>query len=147
MIDYLAGSGSERWNNLKGKMLAEKDATKQAELRRQANTADYAISSVDAITQEGEFALVDASGTRVVLTHSAAKGVVYVVGAQKIVKDVDSAWERIKSYVYETESARVRKQYPGAAGSTLANSLIVNNQQPYAKGRFHFVIVNEVVGF
>lgn len=128
-------------------MLAEQDKEKQAELRRQATTSDYAISSVDAITEKGEYALVDASGTRVVLTHSASKGVVYVVGAQKIVKDMDSAWERIKSYVYETESARVRKTYAGVPGSTLANSLVSATAGPYNKGRFHFVIVNEVVGF
>lgn len=128
-------------------MLSEKDKEKQAELRRQATTSDYAISSVDAITQNGEFALVDASGTRLVLTHSASKGVVYIVGTQKIVKDMDSAWERIKSYVYETESARVRKVYAGAPGSTLANSLVVNTSHPYNKGRFHFVLVKEIVGF
>lgn len=128
-------------------MLAEKDKEKQADMRRQATTSDYAISSVDAVTQNGEFALVDASGTRVVLTHSATKGVVYIVGAQKIVKDMDTAWERIKSYVYETESARVRKTYAGVPGSTLANSLVVNTSHPYNKGRFHFIIAKEVIGF
>lgn len=127
-------------------MLAEKDSAKQAELRRQATTSDYAICSVDAVTENGEFAMVDASGTRIVLPYSAGK-MIFVVGSQKIVKDVPTAWERVHNYVYETESARVRQVYKGAKGSTLANKFEVATAGPYNQGRFHFVLVEEPVGY
>lgn len=142
-MDYLAST--DRWDNLKARVLAEKDAKKQAELRRLATTSDYALSSVDAVTENGEFIIVDASGTRVVVAHAASK-VILVVGAQKIVKDMDTAWERVKKYTYETESARIRKVYEGMSGSTLAN-VFINNSAPFNKGHFHFVILEEAAGF
>lgn len=126
-------------------MLAEKDTKKQAELRRQSSIADFGISSVDALTEGGEFVVADASGSRVVLAHAPGK-TIYVVGAQKVVKDMDTAMERLKKYSFETESARIRKTYEGMAGSTLAN-VFVNSAAPFNKGHFHFVILEEAVGY
>lgn len=131
--------------NLKAKVLAEKDAAKQAKLRRQAATSDFALSTVDALTETGEFIAADASGTRVVVFHAAEK-VVLVVGSQKIVKDLPTAHQRLQQYVYETESARIRATYPGMPGSTIAN-LLESRSAPFATGHFHFIIVEEQVGF
>ena len=126
-------------------MLAEKDPVKQAHIRRLSATSDYAISSVDAVTEEGEFLMADASGTRIVVAHAAGK-VIFIVGSQKIVKDMDTAFDRLHSLTFVTESARMRTAIPGIAGSTIANVLI-GNTAPFAKNRFHFLIVEEPVGF
>lgn len=143
-VDYLMTT--DRWNNLKAKVLSEKDPEKQKELRRLATTSDYAISTVDAVTEDGQFVVVDASGTRVVVVHAASK-VIFVVGSQKLVKDLDTAFDRVHNISYPTESARVRVVYPGAAGSTLANTFVGKTSLPYNKGKFHFLIVEENVGF
>src|SRR5690554_1001237 len=50
--DYLK-SETHGWDNLHGKILAETDMAKQAELRRQAFGADYFVSSVTAISETG----------------------------------------------------------------------------------------------
>lgn len=142
-MDYL--TSTTRWDNLKGKMLAEKEPSKQANLRRLGLTADYALSSIDAVTESGEFIQVDASGTRVGFAYAAGQ-MIYVVGTQKIVKDMNEAWERVRTYSWENESARVRLTSPGAKGSTIANA-IINFSVPYQKGKFHFLFVEEPVGY
>ena len=45
------------WNNLHGKILAETDQAKQAQLRREALLADYYLSSVSAVTEDGNFVI------------------------------------------------------------------------------------------
>jgi L-lactate utilization protein LutB len=143
-VDYL--TTTDRWNNLKGKLLAEKDAQKQAALRRQAAIADFGIATVDAVTESGEFVMVDASGTRVVLALAPEKTVL-VVGGQKLVKDMDTAWERVKTYSYVTESARMRAFYNGQVpGSTISNSY-VSSTAPFQKGHFHLILIEEQVGY
>ena len=49
--DYVAG-GKSGWNLLHTKITAEDDPVKRAELRRKSVTADYFISSVNAISRE-----------------------------------------------------------------------------------------------
>jgi len=61
-VDYLS-SDKHSWNNLKEKIVSEKDPKKQVELRKKSITADYFLGSVHAVTQSGE--VVVASATEV----------------------------------------------------------------------------------
>lgn len=142
LVDLL--KENTKWNNLHAKVLAETDPAKQAELRRAANAAEYALSSVDAVTEEGDFLIVDASGTRLVVAHSAGT-TIFVIGANKIVPDLAAAEERAKEYTFQLESARVRKVY-GWPSSNISNKFVC-----YTHGlmpsKFHFVIIKESLGF
>ena len=55
-VDYL--KTQTEWDNLHGKVLAEADQAKAADLRRKASTADYFLSSVSAVTENGEIVCV-----------------------------------------------------------------------------------------
>jgi hypothetical protein len=135
---------STKWNNLHAKILAEKDQAKAADLRREAQAAQYAISSVDAVTEDGEFSLADASGTRVAVVHAAGK-VIFVIGANKLVPTSADAEDRIRNYCFLIESARVRSAY-GWPSSSVSNilSVFTHGLMP---SKFHFVIVKESLGF
>jgi len=146
--DYLKNQTD--WRNLHGEILAESDQGKQAELRRKlGGVADYFVSSVNAITEKGEFALADWSGTRVGPFANAGK-VIVVVGANKIVPTYKDAKRRIKKYSLPLESARVRIAYAayGIKNSQINNYLAIRGNNPFAANRIHFIIVkDEVLGF
>ena len=69
-------------------ILAEPDMGKQSQLRRTiGNTADYFVSSVDAITEKGEFCLSDQIGNRVGGVTYGGDKVLIISGVNKIVKE------------------------------------------------------------
>ena len=142
MVEYL--KSTDKYNNLHAKIFAETDPAKQNEARRIATGADYALTSVDAVTEDGEFALADASGTRIGVFY-AARSVIVVIGANKIVKDLSAAKARIHEYCYALESARVRAAY-GWAASSISNELFVHTNA-LMPAKFHFIIVKESLGF
>ena len=70
--------------------------------------------------------------------------VIFVAGAQKIVKNLDQGFKRIYEYVLPLESERAKKAY-GIPGSAVNKILVVNKEiQP---DRINLIIVNEVLGF
>jgi hypothetical protein len=135
-----------KWKNLHAEILAEKDQAKAGELRRVAMGADYFLSSVSALSEEGDLVVADASGTRVGGFAFSAKNVLVVTGSNKIVPTHDDAVARTKEYVFPIESARARKAY-GLPGSMLNFVLSINSGSPFAPGRIHIVIVKEALGF
>jgi hypothetical protein len=135
---------STKWVNLHAKILAEPDQAKAADLRREAQAAQYAVSSVDAVTEDGDFAVADASGTRVGVVHAAGK-VIFVIGANKLVPTLADAEDRIRNYCFNIESARVRAAY-GWPSSSVSNLLVVHTHG-LMPAKFHFIIVKESLGF
>lgn len=125
-------------------VLAEKDAAKQATLRRLAYGADYAFMSCDAVTHDGDFAAADASGTRVGIFHACGQAII-VIGANKIVPTLADAEDRIRNYCYTMESARVRAAY-GWASSNVSNYFVCHTQG-LMPSKFQFIIVKESLGF
>jgi len=132
------------WTNKNAVVLAETDPAKQADLRRQAMTSDYFLSSVCAVTEEGEAMVVDLSGSRVGGFGFAAKKVVVVVGANKIVSNMEAAMKRTFDFCVPVESARARVVY-GVPGSAANN--LYQLRGTISPNRFCFIIVKESLGF
>lgn len=65
-------------------------------LMRKAMTADFFLSSVNAITMDGKMVSTDATGNRMAPIIFGPKKVIIVAGANKIVKNLDEAFRRIK---------------------------------------------------
>jgi len=136
-----------KWNNLHGKILAENDQSKAAELRRQANLADYFVVSASAVTENGEIILCDASGTRTGPVLYSANHVIFVVGTQKIVRDLSTGLKRQQEYCLAIESARARVAYK-VPGSAINNTAIISGSNPWGTpGRIHVIFVTEALGF
>jgi len=146
-VDVLKTGNNGKWENLHGNVIAESgsDHAKLIKLLRDAGSdADYVVSTVDAVTESGDFIVADGSGTRIVPYVSNTK-VIVLVGANKVVADVETGKDRLSSYVYALESARVRKVY-GWPGAYLAHALTISTNGA-VPGRIHFVIVKEHFGF
>ncbi|KAI9239294.1 MAG: prespore-specific protein [Podila humilis] len=144
-ISYI--KGQTPWDNVHGTILAEKDAGKQAELRRKlGSTVDYYLTSVAAITEDGKLVHGDLSGSKVEGVAFGAGKIIVVAGSNKIVKDETEAFKRLHEHAWALESARVRIAY-GLPASAVTNMSVINQANPFNKDRLHVVIVNDALGY
>ena len=67
------------------------------EVMRQSLLADVFLTSSNAVTEKGELYNVDGNGNRVAALCFGPKEVFVIVGANKIVKDINAAEERVKT--------------------------------------------------
>ena len=137
-------SGNHNWKNLHEDILKEKDYGKQSDLRRKALTkTDYFLSSVNAITEDGKLVAVDASGSRVGALPFAAKKVLIVAGANKIVPNLEEAFNRIRNYVINLENERAMKVYGMKSG--FGKWVIIEKES--IPNRIKLILVKEPLGF
>lgn len=66
------------------------------EVYRQSLLADYLVTSANAITKNGEIVCTDSSGNRVAGMIFGPNNVIIVAGVNKIVKNIDEAFKRIR---------------------------------------------------
>lgn len=67
------------------------------ELKRKAMITDIFLTSSNAVTLDGKLVNIDGHGNRIAAMIFGPKKTVLVIGANKIVRDVDEAFKRIKS--------------------------------------------------
>jgi hypothetical protein len=116
----------------------------QADQARRENAApDWVVGSVHAFTRDGHVTIASFSGSQLPLYASSAKNVVWVVGAQKLVTDLDAAQRRLREHALPLEDARMRKAY--GMGSAI-NFVLVVNKAPMP-GRITMVLVRQPLGF
>lgn len=141
-VDYLK-AGKHGWKNLHEAVLKEQDKTEQADLRRKFVTADYFLSSVNAISKNGELVSCDASGSRVTAHPFAAKNLILVAGIQKITNSLEDAMKRIREYAFPLENERAKKVY--GMPSTIGKWVIIERE--IFPGRTTLILVREKLGF
>lgn len=141
-LDYLE-SGEHGWKNLHESIMAEPDRAKQADLRRKAVTAEYFLSSLNAIAETGELVACDASGSRVGAFPFAAKNLVLVSGVNKIAPNLQAATDRVREYAFPLENARAKRVY--GMPSRLGKMVIIAGEM--FEGRTTLVLVKEKLGY
>ncbi|KAK3846858.1 MAG: hypothetical protein J3R72DRAFT_471165 [Linnemannia gamsii] len=143
ITNYLMSS-SHPWNNIRGTIIAEKDPIKQGDLRRKlGTTVDYFLTSMTAITESGEIAHGDQTGTKVGGVSFGAGNVIVVAGTNKIVKDEAEAWKRTTEFCLPFVSAYSRRAFK-IKEAFMTNYEILRATQ---NGRIQVVLVKEVLGF
>lgn len=118
------------------------DPSKAVEMRRIGSGSDYAVGSVHAITQDGQVLIASASGSQLPNYAYGASNVIWVVGSQKIVSNLNEAFDRIENYTFHLEDKRALEAY--GVNSSL-NKILVYRNEP--NNRVTIVIVKEAVGF
>jgi hypothetical protein len=141
-IDLLKG-GKHPWRAWKDRILAEKDQAKQNDLRRASTTAEYFLGSVQAITETGQVLGVDASGSRQGGYVFGAKHVLWVVGVNKIVSDLDMAFRRLHEHVVPLEDARMKKT--GAPGTFIGKMVVYEREG--IPDRISTILIKEKLGY
>lgn len=119
------------------------DESKKSEQRRLAAAPEYVVGSVHAVSQDGHVLIASATGSQLPAYTYGAAHVIWIVGAQKIVKNMDEAWKRLEQYVFPLENERAKQAY--GAGSSINKALVYNKE--VNPGRVHIVLAKEALGF
>jgi hypothetical protein len=116
--------------------------TQRAEMRKLGSSPDVVVGSVHAITEDGRVVAASASGSQLGAYVSGAGKVIWVVGSQKVVPDMETAMRRVQFYAYPKEDIRAREKY--GMPSALLKVLTLNGDWP---GRVTVVLVREPIGY
>ena len=94
------------------------DQEKKLELRRAQLTCDLFLSSSNAVTLEGDIVNVDGAGNRVAALTFGPKKTIVVVGTNKIVRDLDEAFDRIQTTASPMNNKRLDRPNPCVKAGT-----------------------------
>lgn len=106
-------------------------------------TPDVVVGSVHAVTENGHLVVGSASGSQFAPYASGARRAIWVVGAQKIVPDLDTALRRVHTYSLPREQKRIADLY--GQSSFIARILILEREAFPDRGTV--VLVREPIGF
>lgn len=110
---------------------------------RQGSTAEAVVGSVHAVTEDGRLVVASASGSQFAPYAALARTVIWVVGAQKVVPDLETALRRVHDYSLPKEWLRLNE----LAGQTSFVGKILIVEQEAFPGRGTVVLVREEIGF
>ena len=116
--------------------------TQMDEIRRLGSTPDVMLGSAHAVTEAGQIVITSASGSQIGPIASGAGKLILVIGSQKIVPDLDTAFRRIKEYVFPYEDARLREQL--GVGTRITRTLILESD--FMPGRTTIILVRQPIG-
>jgi len=134
---------SGRFDALRPKMFAMNRETQGREIRKLVGAPDYAAGSVHAVTEDGHVLIASNTGSQLGPYASGAGKIIWVVGAQKIVKNLDEGFKRIEEHVLPLEEAHMQELYK--VGTAISKVLIFNRE--IRPNRITMIIVKEEIGF
>lgn len=134
---------SGRFDALRPKMFAMNRETQGKEIRKLGGAPDYAAGSVHAVTEDGRVLIASNTGSQLGPYASGAGKVIWVVGAQKLVKDLNEGLRRLEEYTLPLEEEHMKQLYNA---STNVSKLLIFNKE-IRPGRVTMIIVKEVLGF
>ncbi len=134
---------SDRYNAVRPKVMSLDRKTQSNEIRKLRTIPDYIVGSVHALTEDGKALISSFGGSQLGPYASGAAKVLWIVGTQKLVKDLNEGFRRIEEYSYPLEDARLL----AAMGihTAIGKTLIVNRE--VVPGRITIVLVKEELGF
>lgn len=138
---------SGKYDSVKVKLAKMNRETDHREMQRIGAAPEYAVGSVHAVTQDGKVLVASNTGSQLPAYTYGANHVVWVVGAQKIVKDLDQGMKRIYEHVLPLESPRARKAYglPEDWHSNVSKLSIFHKE--VNPNRITLILVKEQLGF
>ena len=125
------------------------------ERRRQSLLVDLFVTGTNAITASGHLINLDMIGNRIAALTFGPRNVVVLAGRNKVVADLEAAWERIKAYAAPVNSMRLDMKTPCAATGVchdckspqrICNTWTIT-EKSFPKGRVRIVLINEDLGF
>ena len=134
---------SGRFDALRPKMFAMNRETEGREIRKLGGAPDFAAGSVQAVTEDGRVLISSKTGSQLGPYASGAGKVIWVVGSQKIVKDLNEGFRRIQEYCYPLEEEHMQQLYN--MGTSVNKILVVNSE--FRPKRITMIIVKEELGF
>ena len=117
--------------------------------------SNYFLMSTNAITLDGELLNIDGRGNRVAPMIYGPDNVIMIVGMNKVVKDVESAYKRVKVDAcppntirlnFDTPCAKTGKCIECLSPQCICNQIVITRFSR-EKGRIKVILVGEELGF
>jgi acyl-CoA hydrolase len=112
------------------------------EIRKLGAAPDVQVNSVQAVTEDGRIVVASMTGSQLGPIVFAAGRVILVVGSQKVVPDLATAFRRVEEYSYPIEDAKIQEAY--GRHSAVHKMIVINGE--VAPGRITVILVREPVG-
>ena len=137
----------------------DRNACKNEEEKRETELAvlgsDFLLSSTNAITEDGILVNIDGRGNRVAGIVYGPRNVIIVAGMNKVVKNVQSGLDRIRTKAAPPNTVRLNRNTPCAKTGVCSDcfspdcicSQIVVTRRSGIPGRIKIILVNEDLGF
>lgn len=134
---------SEQYTLVRDKLKKMDTKTQNREMVKMGQTPEYVLGSVHAVTEDGQVLVASNTGSQLGPYASGAAHVIWVVGAQKIVHDLDQAIQRIEEYAYPREDERLRQ----AKGVPSAVNKVLFINKEVQRDRTTMIIVKQELGY
>jgi L-lactate utilization protein LutB len=121
----------------------------------QAYDADFYLASCNAVTEDGVLVNIDGNANRVSAIAFGPRKVIFIVGMNKVTKDVDAAMKRARNEAAPINAQRFGLDTPCAkTGScmnckspdTICCQFLITRYSKH-KDRIHVILVDEQLGF
>jgi len=142
-FDEYLSDGDHEWESLPDTIWSIDDDAERQAARRDSQTADYFLGSVNGISKTGELVAADRSGSRIGAYPFAASNVLIVSGINKIVPTLKAALDRLENVAYPLENERAKEAY--GVESAIAKQLIF--RQELEEGRTTVLLIKEDLGY
>jgi hypothetical protein len=136
-------NGGERYQAVKPLVLAIDRATGADEIRRLLASPDVVVGSVAAVTETGSLVAASGSGSQLPAYSGGAGRAIWVVGAQKVVPDLETALRRVEEHCLPLESVRTQEVH---GWPSAVNRVLVLNAEP-RPGRATVLLLRAAIGF
>jgi hypothetical protein len=133
---------TDQYDALRPRYLKMDRQTQAREIRKLIAAPDFMLGSVNAVTEDGILVAASATASQLGPYANTAGKVIFVVGSQKIVPDLETALQRIRDYVLPWEDEQVRQRLP--SGSFVGKILIIERE--WVAGRMEVILVREPIG-
>ena len=143
-------SNSEEYNFIDRDNYADKRAAMLA-----AYDADVFLSSVNAMTEDGQLVNIDGNANRVSAIAQGPKKVLFIVGMNKVCCDLDAAMKRARNVAAPINAQRFGLSTPCAktgacmdckSPDTICCQFLITRFSKH-KDRIHVILVNDNLGF
>lgn len=134
---------SERIVSVRKEYMALDHSKDAKQIRHLRSMPEIVIGSIQAVTKNGEVLIASNTGSQLASYVYGADKVIWVVGAQKIVENLEEGHNRINDYVVPLEEEHMRKLY--GVGTNVSKLLIFNKE--IIKNRVTLIFVKEALGF
>ena len=115
--------------------------TQRDEMRKAGAAPDIMVNSAHAVTEAGQIVMTSATGSQIGPIASGAGKLILVIGSQKVVPDLDTAFRRIEDYVIPYEEDRLNVAHGVAK---MNRTLILGGD--HTPGRTTIILVRQPIG-
>ena len=136
---------SGKYNSVKNKLNSLNRETDALQMQKLGSAPEYMVGSVHAVTLDGKVLIASNTGSQLPGYSYGASHVIWIVGAQKIVENLDEGLKRINDYILPLESDRLGKKLGRKVTSFVSKLLIINRE--IKPDRITMIIVKESLGF